>query len=119
MKWSDFDPWLQGKHLHGKPATLTIREIVIEEVYSQTDRAKRPVPVAYFAETKKGLVLSPTNQDKLEVLFGDDIAACANQRIIIEPVAMRVAGQDRIVIRITNRAAPKPDTPPPSPASHS
>jgi hypothetical protein len=111
MKWSDFDKWLCGKHLQGRPATLTIREIVIEDVYQQTAKGKVRTPVAYFKETTKGLVLTPTNQDKLEALFGDAIAACAGQRIIIEPVELRVGGQDRLVVRITGKGAPpKPST---------
>lgn len=108
MKWSDFDPYLAAKHFAGKPtATLTIDQVVIEEVYSPAKRANVRVPVLYFKETKKGLILSPTNQDKLEALFGDDISACHGQRITLEIDPMRVAGRDLQVIRVAAKAPPK------------
>ena len=114
-KWSDYDKYLTGKHLQGRSATLTIAEVTEEEVYSQSERGKVPVPVMYFSETKKGLILTPTNQDKLESLFGDDIGACLDQRIILEPHTMNVGGQTRTVARIAGKAPPR--TPPNLPPS--
>ena len=88
-KWSDYDKYLTGKHLQNRTVALTIAEVVEEEVYSQSERGKVWVPVMYFSETKKGLILTPTNQDKLETLFGDDIAACLGKRVTLEPHTMR------------------------------
>jgi hypothetical protein len=34
--------------------SLTIAQVVVEDVYSQTEKRLRPVPVLYFKETKKG-----------------------------------------------------------------
>jgi len=98
-------------------ASLTIADVVIEEVYSQSERGKVKVPVMYFRETKKGLILTPTNQDKLSALFGDDVTACLGQRIIIEPHTMNVAGQTRTVARIVGKAPPPAGGLPPKPAS--
>ena len=64
----------------------------------------RPAPVLCFKETKKGLVLSGTNQDALQALFGDDVTGCFGKRVLLEPTPMRVAGRELVVIRI--KAAP-------------
>jgi hypothetical protein len=104
MKWSDFDRWLKAEHLQGKARALTIDQVVIEEVYSQAEKRNRPAPVLYFRETKKGLVLSGPNQDALQGLFGDDVAACFGAKVLLEPVPMRVAGRELVVIRL--KAAP-------------
>ena len=83
MKWSDFDRWLKADHLQGKARSLTIDQVVVEDVYSQAEKRLRPAPVLYFKETKKGLVLSGTNQDALQALFGDDVTACFGKRVLL------------------------------------
>ena len=107
MKWSDFDRWLKADHLQGKARTLTIDQVVVEEVYSQAEKRNRPAPVLYFRETKKGLVLSQTNQDALQALFGDDVAGCFGKKVLLDPTPMRVAGRELTVIRL--KAAPGPN----------
>jgi len=107
MKWSDFDRWLKADHLQGKARTLTIDQVVVEDVYSQAEKRNRPAPVLYFRETKKGLVLSQTNQDALQALFGDDVAGCFGKRVLLDPTPMRVAGRELTVIRL--KAAPGPN----------
>ncbi len=104
MKWSDFDRWLKADHLQGKARTLTIDQVVVEEVYSQAEKRNRPAAVLYFRETKKGLVLSQTNQDALQALFGDDVTSCFGKKVLLEPTPMRVAGWELTVIRL--KAAP-------------
>ena len=104
MKWSDFDRWLKADHPQGKARSLTIDQVVVEDVYSQAEKRLRPAPVLYFKETKKGLVLSGTNQDALQALFGYDVTACFGKRVQLEPTPMRVAGRELVVIRL--RAAP-------------
>jgi hypothetical protein len=98
-KWSDFDKYLKGEHLEGKAYTVTIRAVEIEETHPRPGQVQL-APVAYFKETKKGLVLTPTNQDALARLFGDDITGCIGKPIVIKAEQMRVAGNDRLPIRI-------------------
>jgi hypothetical protein len=91
---------------------VTIDQVVVEDVYSQAEKRLRPAPVQYFKETKKGLVLSATNQDALQALFGDDVTACFGKRVLLEPTPMCVAGRVLVVIRLkaapsSNGAAPK------------
>ena len=66
-------------------------------------------PVAYFKETGKGLVLSPTNQDALARLFGDEMTNCLGKQIIIKAEQMRVAGNDCLPIRIYPTTRPTVD----------
>ena len=42
-------------------------------------------------ETKNGLVLSGSNQDALQALFGDDVTGCFGKRVLLEPAPMRVS----------------------------
>jgi hypothetical protein len=77
-----FRPLAEGRSPTGlcmrsmRARSLTIDQVVVEDVYSQAEKRLRPAPVLYFRETKKGLVLSGTNQDALQALFGDDVTTC-------------------------------------------
>jgi hypothetical protein len=75
--------------------SLTIDQVVVEDVYSQAEKRLRPAPVLYFKETKKGLVLSGTNQDALQALFGDDVTTCCGSGFRQEGVARADAGARR------------------------
>jgi hypothetical protein len=61
-----------------------------------------PAPVLCFKETAKGLVLSRTNQDALQALFGDDVTGC--KQVLLEPMPMRVADRERLTaVRVPSR----------------
>lgn len=109
--WSDFEKYLKGEHLKGRKVTATIAEITIEETHAGGKMEEKPV--AYFRESKKGLILSPTNQRTLRALFGDDVTACIGKKVQLEAIAMRVAGRDTLPVRIgpAPQNAPQPPTP--------
>lgn len=112
--WSDFEKYLKGEHLKGRKVTATIAEIVIEETHAGAKAEQKPV--AYFRESKKGLILSPTNQRALRALFGDNVANCIGKKVQLEAVPMHVAGRDTLPVRIN--PAPqdaKPDAQAPAP----
>lgn len=99
-KWSDFDKYLRGEHLERKTFTLTIARIEIEETHPRPGQVQLS-PVAYFRETRKGLILSPTNQRAIAAAFGDDIAQAVGGRVTLRAEAMRVAGQERLPVRLS------------------
>ena len=105
LKWSDFEHYLKGEHLNGRKVIATIAEIVIEETHAQAGRTEEK-PVCYFRESKKGLILSPTNMRALRAMFGDDVAACIGKRVQLEAIPLRVAGRDTLPVRIN----PAPQT---------
>ena len=109
LKWSDFEHYLKGEHLNGRKVTATIAEIVIEETHAQAGRTEEK-PVCYFRESKKGLILSPTNMRTLRAMFGDDVAAAIGKRVQLEAIPLRVAGRDTLPVRIN--PAPQPATTP-------
>ena len=78
MKWTDFEHYLKGEHLNGRKVIATIAEIIIEETHAQAGRTEEK-PVCYFKESKKGLILSPTNMRALRAMFGDDVAAAVGK----------------------------------------
>jgi len=109
-KWSDFDRYLKGDHLQGKTFTLTIARVEVEETHPRPTMTQLS-PVLYFRETSKGLICSPTNQDKLTKIFGDDIAACIGQRVTLKAEPRRVAGRDTLPIYIYPAGDAKPAAP--------
>ena len=111
MKWSDFEHYLKGEHLNGRKVIATIAEITIEETHAQAGRTEEK-PVCYFKESKKGLILSPTNMRALRAMFGDDVAAAVGKRVQLEAVPLRVAGRDTLPVRIN--PAPQKTTPAPN-----
>ena len=118
LKWSDFEHYLKGEHLNGRKVIATIAEIVIEETHAQAGRTEEK-PVAYFRESKKGLILSPTNMRALRAMFGDDVTTCIGKRVQLEAVPLRVAGRDTLPVRINpasqqTQPAPQPTTPAPT-----
>lgn len=99
MKWSDFETRITGAMLGNKSYTLTIAEVVIEEVHPRQGVTSK-APVLHFNETSKSLVLSPTNCRMLSRLFGDDVTDCKGKKIIVAAQSMRVAGRDTNPVRI-------------------
>lgn len=99
MKWSDFETRINGTMLGNKSYTLTIADVVIEEVHPRPGVTSKS-PVLHFKETVKSLVLSPTNCRMLARLFGDDVSSSKDKKIIISAQAMRVAGRDTNPVRI-------------------
>jgi len=98
-RWSDFDKYLKAEHLGGKTFTLTITRVEVETTHPRPG-VETLAPVLYFRETGQALVLSPTNQDALAKLFGDEISAAIGQRVTLKAEAVRVAGRDLNPIRI-------------------
>ena len=99
MKWSDFETRITGAMLGNKSYTLTIAEVVIEEVHPRPGVTSK-CPTLHFKETSKSLVLSPTNCRILARLFGDDVAGSKGQKIVVAAQSMRVAGRDTMPVRI-------------------
>ena len=110
MLWSDFERYLKGEHLKGRKVTATIVELTIEETHANGRAEDKPV--LYFKESKRGLILSPTNQRTLRAMFGDEVTACIGKRVQLEAVPVRVAGRDTLPVRIN--PAPQPTTPAPT-----
>jgi len=98
-RWSDFDRYLKAEHLAGKPFTLTIARVEVEVTHPRPG-VEATSPVLYFRETGKGLIVSPTNQDAITALFGDDVAACVGQKVTLKAISLKVAGRDTQPIRI-------------------
>lgn len=109
-RWSDFDHYLRGEHLAGKPFTLAIARLEMEETHPQPGKTVMS-PVLYFRGTSKGLILSPTNIRKLAALFGDGVEASVGQKIVLFALPLKVAGRQTLPIRIrgvNETAAPEP-----------
>lgn len=98
-RWSDFDHFVRGEHLAGKPASVTIARLATEETHPQPGKTVVS-PVLYFKESKKGLILSPTNIRKLAALFGDNIDAAVGKKVVLVATPLKVAGRMTLPVRI-------------------
>lgn len=92
-RWSDFDRYLKGEHLLGKTFTLTIARLDCEQFFDKKEKKNVIKPVLFFRETSKGLIVSPTNADKLTQLFGDEISNAIGKRVTLKAEKKNVAGR--------------------------
>jgi len=83
--WSGIATTLKAAHLQGKPRTLTIRAVKMEETMPQPGHPKQ-TPVLYFKEQPQKFILGEGNQTALMEMFGDDMGACVGKQITIVPV---------------------------------
>jgi len=97
ITWSGIATTLKAAHLGGRPRTLTIRAVKLEETMPQPGKPQQ-TPVLYFKEQPQRFVLGEGNQTALLELFGDDVLACVGKPITLAPVKW---GKKRIVRIVT------------------
>ena len=91
--------YLIGEELDGKEVTLTIKEVVQEELQNQ--KGKEIKPVASFVGTDRKLVLNVTNMKAIAKVLGTPyIDDWAGKQITLKPVKGRFFGEDQTVVRI-------------------
>jgi hypothetical protein len=110
MKISDLFPskYVKAADLNGKPFTLAIKKLVIEEMGHGNEKEKKPV--LYFSNAAKGLVLNRTNAMIIANLYGDESDGWVGKRVTIYPTKVRAFGQMQDCIRVREEipAQPKP-----------
>jgi hypothetical protein len=111
MKISEVFPskYLTAADLCGKPYTLTIKTVTLEEMMTHDNKMVQK-PVAWFVGAQKGFVMNSTNAHIIVGLYGDDTSAWVGQRITIYPTKVKAFGamQDCIRVREEIPAQPKP-----------
>ena len=113
MKISQIFPskYVAAADLNGKPVTLTIRTVTLEEMVTHNEeRVKKPV--AWFEKATKGFVMNVTNARIIADLYGDETESWAGKRISIYPTRVQAFGKMQDCIRV------KPEIPAqPTPAA--
>jgi hypothetical protein len=111
MKISEVFPskYLTAADLNGKPYTLTIKTVTLEEMITH-DAKKVNKPVAWFVGAQKGFVMNSTNAYIVAALYGDDTVGWPGQRITIYPTKVKAFGSMQDCIRVKEEipAQPKP-----------
>lgn len=136
--------FIKSVELQGKDVTLTIADVVIEEL-EETKGGVKKKGVVLFKERDRGWVLNRTNVEALKAMWGRDTEAWKNRRVTIYPApqrnpstgemgtAIRVRGSPDLdrdmeftlvlprkkpqkvkLLRTGQKAAPKPTLPPPA-----
>jgi hypothetical protein len=109
ITWSGIATTLKAAHLGGRPRTLTIRAVRMEETMPQPGHPKQ-TPVLYFREQPQRFILGDGNQTALLELFGDDVSKCVGQKITLAPVRW---GKRNIVRIVSQAQAVEPPAEPP------
>src|SRR6266576_3493748 len=97
--------WLKAADLNGRPVTVTMSHVVMEDVSGTGD----PQPVLYFQGKDKGMVLNKTNGYKIAEIFGDDTKEWTGRQIVL--FEAMVSFQGRTVPGLRVRIAPNNDQP--------
>ena len=99
--------------LKGRDHTLTIQEIVKEEVYDKKERKHVLKPALYFKDKKKGLILNITCARIVQKLYGKQIEDWIGKRITIYPTTEYNFGEEQDVVRVRATVPPSPPAPTP------
>lgn len=117
MRVSDLFPskFVSAADLKGRPATVTIERLRLEEIGPQRDTK----PVLYFREAKKGLVANQTNCETIARIAGtDETESWRGVRVELYPAMTEFRGQQVPCIRVRAPGGrPAPATPPREPAA--
>ena len=107
MRVKDMFPrrWMVGADLAGKDFTLQIDAVQQEQIQVQGGK-KEPRWVLYFKGAKKGLILNRTIAEQIAGVVGSEETQDWGGKVItIYPVEMKVAGEQRVGIRVRKPAA--------------
>lgn len=118
MKLSELFPrkYATGDDLRGRPWTVTIAKVVLEDMRPQPGAPPQRKPVLYIKGGRRGIVLSRTLAHQIAAIVGsDETDDWPGQVITIYPEPILVAGQERIAIRARRpelpfqKPAPEPE----------
>lgn len=98
MRTSDAFPsaYIAAGDLQDREASVTIRDIQIEEIGKDKDRK----PVLYFKGKEKGLVLNKTNANTIESVYGDEMDDWIGAEIVLYPTMTDFQGRQVAAIRV-------------------
>lgn len=101
--------YVAAADLNGKPVTLTIKRVSLEEMKDHNSNLIKK-PVVWFEKATKGFVMNVTNARTIADLYGDETDDWTGKRITIYPTQVRAFGkmQDCIRVREEVPAQPKP-----------
>lgn len=92
--------WLSGHDLNGKPVTVTIKNVTMEEML--TPRGEETKPVVWFEKAQKGLVLNKTNALAIAKLHGPDTETWGGKPVKLYPTTISAFGEEHNVVRVGN-----------------
>jgi len=82
--------WLHGVDLEGKPRTLTIKDVYLEDVRDpQSGKTERALVIS-FSETAREYLCNIQNRRVLRTLWGKMTGDWAGKRIVLEAVPSQV-----------------------------
>jgi hypothetical protein len=109
MKISKIFPskYVTAADLGGKPLTLTIKGVTLEEMVTHSNQ-KVQKPVVWFEKAGKGFVINLTNARIIAALYGDETDGWTGKRITIYPTRVRAFGEMQDAIRVREEIPAQP-----------
>ena len=94
--------FLKASDLQGKPQTLKMAQVRMEEV------GKEDKPILYFVGKEKGMVLNKTNATTIAALYGPESDDWTGQVIELFPAMVDFQGKQTEAIRVRAPRAQRP-----------
>ena len=92
-------PYIIGDSLIGKTATMTMANVVPEEM--QNNRGQKETKyVLYFQETDKGLILNKTNSATIARLYGPETENWQGEQVTLYGEEVKAFGKTHNAVRI-------------------
>lgn len=91
--------YITAADLNGKPFTLTIKSVTLEEMVTHENKREKK-PVVWFSGAQKGFVMNVTNARIILALYGDDTDGWTGKRITLYPTQVRAFGEMQDAIRV-------------------
>lgn len=89
-----------GEDLKGKQVKVTIADVSIEKMRPNPQSPEIEKPVLHVENGQKGIVLSKTLATQIaSLLKADDTDDWKGQQVVLYPVSLMVAGQQKVAIR--------------------
>jgi len=111
MRFSDYEQFLRPIHLQGKRVTVTISRFEEIETHPRPGKKEKALCM-YFKDKRLPLILSTPNRRFLMETISDDPNACIGVAVALEARPVRVAGVEKMVIRIFKaQPASQPEAP--------
>ncbi len=93
-------PYVKGADLQGKSWEVTVRDFSQKWMHPNSSGKPENKWVMFFENTEKGLIWNRTLNDQMVALHGPEVESWLGKKVRLYPVLMKVAGIDRVAIRI-------------------
>lgn len=98
-----FKSFLGGWSFENGDETLTIKDVIEEEMYDAQSQGKKKGLCLHFEEKELPMVLNTTNAETIALVTGSDkLVDWIGKRIVVGQSKIKAFGKEQLVIRVRN-----------------